>query len=119
MAQDELKAKALAESDVSSDGSDWEDAEPEEEETLAYISLLDDAVFPDLTAMLQHCREKHNFDFIAIRRRLGLDFFGTVKLVNFGEFNLQGDAYSSPNRQSSDETRNKILTRSHSSPTYS
>ncbi|WYZ37427.1 hypothetical protein EsH8_II_000933 [Colletotrichum jinshuiense] len=83
MAQDELKAKALAESDVSSDGSDWEDAEPEEEETLAYISLLDDAVFPDLTAMLQHCREKHNFDFIAIRRRLGLDFFGTVKLVNF------------------------------------
>ncbi|KAJ0163419.1 Ribosomal protein arginine N-methyltransferase rmt3 [Colletotrichum tanaceti] len=83
MVQDNIKNKGLAESDVSSEESDWEDAEPEEEETVTFISLLDDSVFPNMNAMLQHCREKHNFDLLAVRRRLGLDFFGTVKLVNF------------------------------------
>ncbi|KZL68260.1 S-adenosylmethionine-dependent methyltransferase superfamily domain-containing protein [Colletotrichum tofieldiae] len=83
MVQDDLKNRGSAESDVSSDESDWEDAEPEEEETVAFISLLDDSVFPNMNAMLQHCREKYSFDLLAIRRRLGLDFFGTVKLVNF------------------------------------
>ncbi|EFQ32148.1 methyltransferase domain-containing protein [Colletotrichum graminicola] len=83
MVQDGLKSKGFAESDGSSDESDWDDAEPEEEETVAFISLLDDSVFHNMNDMLQHCREKHNFDLLAVRRRLGLDFFGTVKLVNF------------------------------------
>ncbi|KAF6835865.1 methyltransferase domain-containing protein [Colletotrichum musicola] len=83
MADGKLRKDDLVESDVSSDGSDWEDAEPEEEETVTFISLLDDSVFPSLDAMLQHCRDAHKFDFLAVRRRLGLDFFGTVKLVNF------------------------------------
>ncbi|KAI3552733.1 methyltransferase domain-containing protein [Colletotrichum lupini] len=83
MTQDDLKNGARAGSDVSSDESDWDDAEPEEEEAQSFISLLDDTVFPDVDAMLRHCRTKHNFDFLAIRRRLGLDFFGTVKLVNY------------------------------------
>lgn len=84
MADVKLKNEDPIESDVSSEGSDWEDAEPEEEETVTFISLLDDSVFPSLDSMLQHCRDAHNFDFLAVRRRLGLDFFGTVKLVNFG-----------------------------------
>ncbi|KAK1565977.1 methyltransferase domain-containing protein [Colletotrichum navitas] len=83
MVQDGLKSKGFAESDGSSDESDWEDAEPEEEETVAFISLLDDSVFHNMNDMLQHCREKYNFDLLAVRRRLDLDFFGTVKLVNF------------------------------------
>ncbi|KAF6821231.1 methyltransferase [Colletotrichum sojae] len=83
MADGKLRKDDLVESDVSSDGSDWEDAEPEEEETVTFISLLDDSVFPSLDAMLQYCRDAHKFDFLAVRRRLGLDFFGTVKLVNF------------------------------------
>lgn len=85
MTQDDLKNGARAASDVSSDESDWDDAESEEEEAQSFISLLDDTVFPDVDAMLCHCRTKHNFDFLAIRRRLGLDFFGTVKLVNFSK----------------------------------
>ncbi|KAJ3952588.1 Ribosomal protein arginine N-methyltransferase rmt3 [Colletotrichum tropicale] len=83
MAIDKLDKKDLPESDISSDESDWEDAEPEEEETVDFISLLDDSVFPSLDSMLQHCREKHNFDFLEVRHRLGLDFLGTVRLVNF------------------------------------
>ncbi|CAI0643795.1 unnamed protein product [Colletotrichum noveboracense] len=83
MANDKLDKKDLPESDISSDESDWEDAEPEEEETVDFISLLDDSVFPSLDSMLQYCREKHNFDFLEVRHRLGLDFLGTVRLVNF------------------------------------
>jgi protein arginine N-methyltransferase 3 len=60
----------------------WEDAEPDQEEE-AFISLLDDEVFPDLMSMLDHCRRKYNFDFLEIRQRLTQDFYDNVKLVNF------------------------------------
>jgi protein arginine N-methyltransferase 3 len=60
----------------------WEDAEPDEEET-PFISLLDDEVFMDIYAMLNHCKEKYNCDFLEIRQRLALDFYGSIKLVNF------------------------------------
>jgi protein arginine N-methyltransferase 3 len=64
------------------DDEGWEDAEPDEEET-QFISLLDDEVFTDLNQMLAHCKEKHKFDFLEIRQRLGLDFYGNIKLVNY------------------------------------
>jgi len=36
-------------------------------------------------AMLQHCKDKGGFDFLATRHRLGLDFYGSIKLINFSE----------------------------------
>ena len=33
--------------------------------------------------MLDHCKIKHNFDFLEIRQRLALSFYDNVKLVNF------------------------------------
>jgi protein arginine N-methyltransferase 3 len=64
------------------DEEGWEDAEPDVEET-QFISLMDDEVFTDLTQMLDHCKAKHNLDFLEIRSRLGLDFYGNIKLVNY------------------------------------
>lgn len=64
------------------DDEGWEDAEPDVEET-QFISLLDDEVFTDIHTMLKHCKEKHNFDFLEVRQRLGLDFYGNIKLVNY------------------------------------
>ncbi|KAG9239113.1 putative ribosomal protein arginine N-methytransferase rmt3 [Amylocarpus encephaloides] len=64
------------------DDEGWEDAEPDEEET-QFISLMDDEVFTDIMQMLKHCKEKHSFDFLEIRQRLGLDFYGNIKLVNY------------------------------------
>jgi len=64
------------------DDEGWEDAEPDEEET-QFISLLDDEVFMDIHAMLNHCKQKYHFDFLEIRQRLALDFYGSIKLVNF------------------------------------
>ncbi|KAI1213676.1 S-adenosyl-L-methionine-dependent methyltransferase [Annulohypoxylon truncatum] len=66
----------------SRDGEDWSDAE-DEEETQEVISLLDDRVFPDVMSMLAHCKDKHGFDFLGVRQRLQLDFYGCIKLVNF------------------------------------
>jgi type I protein arginine methyltransferase len=64
------------------DEEGWEDAEPDEEET-QFISLLDDEVFADIMSMLNHCKAKHDFDFLAVRQNLGLDFYGSIRLVNF------------------------------------
>lgn len=64
------------------DDEGWEDAEPEENGD-TFISLLDDEVFSDIMAMLNHCKDKYSFDFLELRQRLGLDFYGNIKLVNF------------------------------------
>ncbi|KAH8601357.1 putative ribosomal protein arginine N-methytransferase rmt3 [Bisporella sp. PMI_857] len=60
----------------------WEDVEEDiVEET--FISLLDDEVFPDISSMLEHCKNKHNFDFLEIRQRVTSGFYDNIKLVNF------------------------------------
>lgn len=73
-----------------SDGSEgsegWNDVEEDldnEAESLEIVSLLDDKVFSDVSSMLNHIKEKYSFDFVATRDRLSLDFFGSIKLVNF------------------------------------
>ncbi|APA15560.1 hypothetical protein SS1G_13519 [Sclerotinia sclerotiorum 1980 UF-70] len=65
------------------DDEGWEDAEPEEEEQNQFVSLLDDEVFSDMLAMIQHCKEKYGFDFLEVRQNLGLDFYGSIKLTNY------------------------------------
>jgi protein arginine N-methyltransferase 3 len=78
-------------SDLSSETSDdasWDDdvideEQDDDEEALTFVSLLDDRVFSDAQSMLSYCKEKFNLDFLAIRDRLGLDFYGTIKLINF------------------------------------
>ncbi|EFW98969.1 arginine methyltransferase [Grosmannia clavigera kw1407] len=68
----------------SSDEEGWLDTNPgDDEEPQVVISLLDDHVFQDAAAMLSYCKDEHKFDFLAIRDRLGLDFYGCVKLINF------------------------------------
>lgn len=62
-----------------------ESADDGEQEQVEIVSLLDDSVFPDAPAMLAHCKAKAGFDFLAVRDRLGLDFHGCVRLINFGE----------------------------------
>ncbi|KAM3069642.1 Ribosomal protein arginine N-methyltransferase rmt3 [Clarireedia jacksonii] len=65
------------------DDEGWEDAEPEDEEQNQFVSLFDDVVFPDILAMLDYCKEKHGFDFLEVRQKLGLDFYGSIKLTNY------------------------------------
>lgn len=80
----EASSSGSSESDILDLKGDegWEDAEPEENFD-TFISLLDDEVFTDLNQMIKHCKEKHNFDFLELRKRLNLDFYGNIKLVNY------------------------------------
>lgn len=84
-------AKDDPHSDTDSESSDildlkddegWEDAEPDEEQD-QIVSLFDDKVFANTLSMLNHCKEKYNFDFLSIRDKFALDFYGNIKLVNF------------------------------------
>lgn len=68
----------------------WEDLEPEEEEFLQIQSLLDDRKFSDVPSMLDYCKNQYNFDFLAIRDNLSLDFYALIKLVNFIRSEVKG-----------------------------
>merc|ERR1712000_792019 len=72
----------------SSEGSDWQDVEPDEEPSTV-VSLFDEQTFPNPKEMLAYCKEKHNFDLLAIVKRLGLDFYGAIKLVNYVRSKVQ------------------------------
>jgi hypothetical protein len=69
-------------SDSASGEGEWLDVEPDEE-PLTFVSLLDAQTFPSAQAMLEHCRVQHGFDLAATLRRLRLDFYGAIRLVNF------------------------------------
>jgi type I protein arginine methyltransferase len=60
----------------------WEDVEPDQVSE-QIVSLLDDQIFPDVSSMLLHCKEKYNFDFIQVRDGFSLGFYGSIKLVNY------------------------------------
>jgi hypothetical protein len=69
-------------SESASGESDWQDVEPDEEPSTV-VSLFDAQTFGSPSEMLAHCKEKHAFDFLATARKLQLDFYGAIKLVNF------------------------------------
>ncbi|KAI6780304.1 Ribosomal protein arginine N-methyltransferase-like protein [Emericellopsis cladophorae] len=74
----------------SSEGSDWQDVEPDEEPSTV-VSLFDEQTFPNPKEMLAYCKNKHNFDLLAIVKRLGLDFYGAIKLVNYVRSKVQSN----------------------------
>ncbi|PGH01697.1 hypothetical protein AJ79_07851 [Helicocarpus griseus UAMH5409] len=61
----------------------WEDVEQDEEESQPIVSLFSDKVFPDARSMLNDCKENFNFDLLKVQKELGLDFLGTIRLVNY------------------------------------
>lgn len=65
-----------------SDGVDWQDVEPDEEQ-LTFTSPLGAETFPTLEGLLEHCKSSKGLDLVATVNRLGLDFHGGVKLINF------------------------------------
>ena len=69
--------------DIRPDSPGWEDVEPDAEENLSVKCLLCQQSFDQIPLMLQHCHETHTFDFLTIRKRHNLDFYGTIKLVNY------------------------------------
>ncbi|KAF2426535.1 S-adenosyl-L-methionine-dependent methyltransferase [Tothia fuscella] len=60
----------------------WEDAEPDQED-LQVVSLFDEKTFPDAKSMIEYCKENYGFDFLGAAKSLGLDFYSSVKFVNY------------------------------------
>jgi hypothetical protein len=73
-----------SEASLHGDGPDEEDDELLESPPV--VSFFDDQTFPDAMSMLAHCKENHAFDFLAVRDKLNLDIYGTIKLINYSKF---------------------------------
>ncbi|XVF82447.1 hypothetical protein PTKIN_Ptkin16aG0048800 [Pterospermum kingtungense] len=60
-----------------------ENEDDENEEESEFLCLFCDSKFGSCDALFEHCRLTHCFDFNGIRKELGLDFYGSFKLINF------------------------------------
>ncbi|XP_073253229.1 zinc finger protein 277-like [Porites lutea] len=72
--ENELRTDGSADED---DWSDWKGDLPPS------VCLFCEASFPVTGEVLQHMRDEHSFDFLTIKRSLGLDFYHQVKVVNY------------------------------------
>lgn len=76
-------------SEEDEEGDDWifdvddEDEDEDEESSPSFLCLFCDAVHSSCASLFEHCSSAHRFDFGGIRKALGLDFYGSVKLVNY------------------------------------
>ncbi|PWY90172.1 S-adenosyl-L-methionine-dependent methyltransferase [Aspergillus heteromorphus CBS 117.55] len=97
---------------VSSDDSDssneegWEDVEPDDE-TQPVVGLFSDKVYPDVRSMLKETKEKYNFDLQKIQKQFGLDFLGTIKLVNYIRSQVK-EGNASPDVSSAEKFEDEI-----------
>ncbi|KAI9677296.1 MAG: hypothetical protein M1829_002638 [Trizodia sp. TS-e1964] len=65
------------------DDDGWEDVEQDPADLQHIVCFFDEQVFPNLLAMLAHCKEAHNFDFVSKRDEIVTSFYGNIKLVNY------------------------------------
>ncbi|EME46081.1 hypothetical protein DOTSEDRAFT_125718 [Dothistroma septosporum NZE10] len=77
--------------DVRPDSDGWEDAEDDTEE-LSIKCLLCHDKFPTAQTMAEHCSKSHDFDLVSIQRQHKLDFYTTIKLVNYIRAEVQAGA---------------------------
>ena len=65
----------------SGDWEEWQAAGPEEAEDAQCFFCSDE--LPSSKAVFQHCVEVHSFDFLKFRADANLDFYDTLRLINF------------------------------------
>ncbi len=80
--------------DIRPDSPGWEDVEADTE-AVSVQCLLCAENFSSPQVMLEHCESKHSFDFVATVKTAGLDFYKTIKYVNFIRMNV-ADASANP-----------------------
>ncbi|GMI90436.1 protein arginine methyltransferase 3, ARABIDOPSIS THALIANA PROTEIN ARGININE METHYLTRANSFERASE 3 [Hibiscus trionum] len=73
---DENFKEAWTEDENEEDGGDNDD-------DLEFRCLFCDSNYSSCDALFEHCRLTHFFDFNGIRKELGLDFYGSFKLINY------------------------------------
>lgn len=66
-----------------SHSSSWKEVEDSDALETPCKCLLCLEILPSVDDMLTHCRNSHKFDLLMAKRKLELDFYGTLKLVNW------------------------------------
>uniref|UniRef100_A0A1D1XSI2 C2H2-type domain-containing protein n=1 Tax=Anthurium amnicola TaxID=1678845 RepID=A0A1D1XSI2_9ARAE len=63
---------------------DWDDWKADEDDSEpSYLCLFCDLSYASSDDLFDHCRTEHFFDFYGTRRALGLDFYSSLKLINY------------------------------------
>lgn len=58
------------------DDEGWEDANPDDDtENIQIKSFFDDTYFTDVRFMINECKIRYNFDFLAVLRSFGVSTF--------------------------------------------
>ncbi|KAF0524841.1 S-adenosyl-L-methionine-dependent methyltransferase [Gigaspora margarita] len=73
-------ASECSESEYDPNDERWDDWE---EETQDSKCLFCKDLFNVTTELFQHCKERHGFDFQALRVELKLDFYQSIRLINY------------------------------------
>jgi len=74
--QDEEESRT----DITAEEDDWSDWKGDLPPTFC---LFCEESYSATNQVLQHMKDEHSFDFLAIKRSLGLDFYHQVKIVNY------------------------------------
>ncbi|SMQ45367.1 unnamed protein product [Zymoseptoria tritici ST99CH_3D7] len=64
------------------DSEGWNDVE-DDSEPVSIKCLLCDDVFADVKVTMEHCKAAHEFDFVDLQKAKKLDFYSSIKLVNY------------------------------------
>ncbi|KAG6787757.1 hypothetical protein POTOM_003802 [Populus tomentosa] len=77
-----------SDSEFEEENEDWDDWGEDDdndggENDKPFICLFLDSQFSSCSEVWEHCRLAHKFDFDGIRKELGLDFYGSFKLINY------------------------------------
>ena len=69
--------------DIRPDSPGWEDVGDDVEDSVIVKCLFCQETFTNAKPMLDHCISVHQFDLLDVQRRNQLDFYSTIKLVNY------------------------------------
>ncbi|KAL9407158.1 hypothetical protein Peur_004130 [Populus x canadensis] len=77
-----------SDSEFDEENEDWDDWGEDDdndggENDKPFMCLFLDSQFSSCSELFEHCRLAHKFDFDGIRKELGLDFYGSFKLINY------------------------------------
>ncbi|XP_074619362.1 zinc finger protein 277-like isoform X1 [Acropora palmata] len=78
--QNEIEEEEETRTDGNADEGDWNDWKDDLPPT---VCLFCDNSYPVTRQVLQHMKDEHCFDFLAVTHSLGLDFYHQVKIVNY------------------------------------
>ncbi|KAG0267786.1 hypothetical protein DFQ27_008285 [Actinomortierella ambigua] len=72
-----------SESELGEQDNGWDDWEEEEGMNVPCKCLFCPIEFPSAKDVFDHCTSSHGFDFLKTRRTLGLDFYQSIRLINY------------------------------------